>query len=103
VEPLSARLGLGRSDRHAGLNAGVQPVRGAQLQPRGQRSTRRVSLRALGKERVRAALLAIIPAHLFFLVYFEELELELRLGPAYLDYKRRVPFLAMEQNSLLSF
>ncbi len=40
-----------------------------------------------------AALGAIIPAHLFFLVYFEELELELRLGPAYLAYKQRVPFL----------
>jgi protein-S-isoprenylcysteine O-methyltransferase Ste14 len=39
------------------------------------------------------ALVAIIPAHLLFLVYFEELELELRLGPAYLDYKQRVPFL----------
>jgi len=35
----------------------------------------------------------IIPAHLLFLIYFEELELELRLGPAYLDYKQRVPFL----------
>jgi protein-S-isoprenylcysteine O-methyltransferase Ste14 len=39
------------------------------------------------------ALVAIIPAHLFFLVHFEELELELRLGPTYLDYKQRVPFL----------
>jgi protein-S-isoprenylcysteine O-methyltransferase Ste14 len=39
------------------------------------------------------ALVAIIPAHLFFLAYFEELELELRLGPTYLDYKQRVPFL----------
>ncbi len=33
------------------------------------------------------ALVAIIPAHLFFLKYFEELELELRFGPAYLEYK----------------
>jgi protein-S-isoprenylcysteine O-methyltransferase Ste14 len=40
-----------------------------------------------------AALVAVIPAHLFFLVYFEELELELRLGPTYLDYKQDVPFL----------
>jgi len=27
------------------------------------------------------------------LLYFEELELSLRLGPSYLEYKRRVPFL----------
>jgi protein-S-isoprenylcysteine O-methyltransferase Ste14 len=39
------------------------------------------------------ALVAIVPAHLLFLIYFEELELELRLGPAYLEYKERVPFL----------
>jgi len=34
-----------------------------------------------------------IPAHIFYLKYFEELELELRLGPPYLEYKQRVPFL----------
>jgi protein-S-isoprenylcysteine O-methyltransferase Ste14 len=39
------------------------------------------------------ALIAIIPAHLLFLIYFEELELELRLGQAYLDYKQSVPFM----------
>ncbi len=39
------------------------------------------------------ALLGIIPAHIFFLKYFEELELELRFGSAYLEYKRNVPFL----------
>jgi protein-S-isoprenylcysteine O-methyltransferase Ste14 len=39
------------------------------------------------------ALLGVIPAHLFFLKYFEELELELRFGASYLQYKRNVPFL----------
>jgi protein-S-isoprenylcysteine O-methyltransferase Ste14 len=40
-----------------------------------------------------AALLAVVPAHLLALTYFEELELELRLGQDYLDYKSTVPFL----------
>jgi protein-S-isoprenylcysteine O-methyltransferase Ste14 len=39
------------------------------------------------------ALLGVIPAHLFFLKHFEELELELRFGASYLQYKRNVPFL----------
>ena len=39
------------------------------------------------------ALLGVIPAHLFFLKYFEELELELRFGASYLQYKGDVPFL----------
>jgi protein-S-isoprenylcysteine O-methyltransferase Ste14 len=38
-------------------------------------------------------LIAIIPAHLLYLIYFEELEVGLRLGPAYLEYKQSVPFL----------
>ena len=38
-------------------------------------------------------LLGVIPAHLFFLKYFEELELELRFGESYKEYKRDVPFL----------
>lgn len=38
-------------------------------------------------------LLGIIPAHLFFLKFFEELELELRFGDSYQEYKRLVPFL----------
>lgn len=38
-------------------------------------------------------LLGFIPAHLFFLRFFEELELELRFGESYLEYKRSVPFL----------
>lgn len=40
-----------------------------------------------------AALLGVIPAHLFFLLYFEEKELELRFGDSYLEYKKRTPFL----------
>jgi protein-S-isoprenylcysteine O-methyltransferase Ste14 len=36
----------------------------------------------------------IIPAHIFFLKYFEERELALRFGPSYEQYKRTVPFLA---------
>lgn len=39
------------------------------------------------------AILLVIPAHLFFLRYFEELELELRFGATYLQYKAHVPFL----------
>ena len=38
-------------------------------------------------------LLGIIPAHLFFLKFFEELELELRFGESYKQYKQKVPFL----------
>ncbi len=38
-------------------------------------------------------ILGVIPAHILFLKLFEELELELRFGPSYLEYKRRVPFL----------
>ncbi|HZM22040.1 MAG TPA: methyltransferase [Anaerolineales bacterium] len=38
-------------------------------------------------------LLGWIPTHIFFLKYFEELELELRFGESYLEYKRSVPFL----------
>jgi protein-S-isoprenylcysteine O-methyltransferase Ste14 len=38
-------------------------------------------------------LLGFIPAHMFFLKYFEELELELRFGESYLEYKKSVPFL----------
>ena len=39
------------------------------------------------------ALIAIIPTHLLYLIYFEDLEVGLRLGPAYLAYKQNVPFL----------
>ena len=38
-------------------------------------------------------LLGTIPIHILYLKFFEELELELRFGPSYLEYKRRVPFL----------
>ncbi len=38
-------------------------------------------------------LLGLIPAHLFFLKFFEELELELRFGDSYLQYKRKTSFL----------
>ena len=40
-----------------------------------------------------AVILGLIPAHIFFLKYFEELELELRFGELYLEYKKNVPFL----------
>jgi protein-S-isoprenylcysteine O-methyltransferase Ste14 len=39
------------------------------------------------------ALLGLIPAHLFFLRFFEELELELRLGESYKAYKQKTSFL----------
>lgn len=35
----------------------------------------------------------LIPAHLFFLLFFEARELELRFGDSYRDYRARVPFL----------
>lgn len=38
-------------------------------------------------------LLTIVPAHLFFLAWFESCELQLRLGPSYEAYRRRTPFL----------
>jgi protein-S-isoprenylcysteine O-methyltransferase Ste14 len=38
-------------------------------------------------------LMGIIPAHLLFLKFFEELELELRFGDTYKQYKQKVPFL----------
>lgn len=38
-------------------------------------------------------LLGLIPSHIFFLKYFEELELELRFGDSYIEYKQKVPFL----------
>jgi protein-S-isoprenylcysteine O-methyltransferase Ste14 len=38
------------------------------------------------------ALLGTIPAHLLFLKYFEEKELELRFGKSYLEYRRRPRF-----------
>jgi protein-S-isoprenylcysteine O-methyltransferase Ste14 len=39
------------------------------------------------------AALLYVPAHVFNLVFFEERELSARHGPAYDDYRRRVPFL----------
>ena len=39
------------------------------------------------------SLLIVKPVHIFYLKYFEEYELELRMGQAYLEYKKRVPFL----------
>ena len=38
-------------------------------------------------------LLGVVPAHLFFLKFFEERELELRFGDAYRRYPAGVPFL----------
>jgi protein-S-isoprenylcysteine O-methyltransferase Ste14 len=40
-----------------------------------------------------AAVLVAIPAHIFYRRYFEEYELELRMGLPYVEYKREVPFL----------
>ena len=39
------------------------------------------------------SLIEIIPTHIFFLKFFEELELKLRFGKSYIEYKERVPFL----------
>lgn len=40
-----------------------------------------------------AVLFGLIPAHVFFLKFFEELELELRFGESYRKYKQEIPFL----------
>lgn len=40
-----------------------------------------------------ATLFGVVPAHLLNLIYFEEYELALRLGPSYVAYKERVPLL----------
>ena len=40
-----------------------------------------------------SVLLGLIPSHVFFLKFFEELELELRFGESYKQYKQKVPFL----------
>jgi len=39
------------------------------------------------------AFILIIPAHVFYLKFFEERELEIRFGQSYKEYKKRVPFL----------
>ena len=39
------------------------------------------------------ALIAIIPSHIFYLKYFEEYELGLRMGQQYEEYKQKVPFI----------
>ena len=38
-------------------------------------------------------LIEIIPAHIFYIKFFEERELELRFGNPYLEYRKKVPFL----------
>ena len=40
-----------------------------------------------------AALLMAIPMHIFYLKFFEEYELELRMGEPYIEYRQKVPFL----------
>ncbi len=44
-------------------------------------------------------LLGHIPAHLFYLKFFEERELALRFGESYAAYKQRVPFLVPRRRS----
>ena len=39
------------------------------------------------------SLIAVLPAIIFFLKYFEERELEIRFGQSYVEYKQRAPFL----------
>jgi protein-S-isoprenylcysteine O-methyltransferase Ste14 len=46
-----------------------------------------------------AVLFGLIPAHLFFLKFFEEQELELRFGAAYRQYKQEVPFLLPKRSA----
>lgn len=46
-----------------------------------------------------AVLLGLIPAHLFFLKFFEEYELELRFGDSYRQYQQEVPFLIPKRSA----
>lgn len=39
------------------------------------------------------SVLGVIPCHIFHLMFFEEYELQTRLGKQYLEYKKKVPFL----------
>jgi protein-S-isoprenylcysteine O-methyltransferase Ste14 len=38
-------------------------------------------------------LLVVVPSHIYYVRYFEEFEVELRLGGTYIEYKQRTPFL----------
>jgi len=38
-------------------------------------------------------LLIVIPSHIFYIKYFEEFEVELRLGESYIEYKQQTPFI----------
>ena len=42
---------------------------------------------------VLGVLFLVVPIHVFYLKYFEETELELRLGQPYMEYKHKTPFL----------
>jgi protein-S-isoprenylcysteine O-methyltransferase Ste14 len=46
-----------------------------------------------------AVLFGLIPVHIYFLKFFEELELELRFGDPYKEYKRKTPFLVPRLSS----
>lgn len=46
-----------------------------------------------------AVLFGLIPVHIYFLKFFEELELELRFGDPYNEYKRKTPFLVPRLSS----
>ena len=37
--------------------------------------------------------LVLVPSHIYYVRYFEEFEVELRLGEPYIEYKQRTPFL----------
>jgi protein-S-isoprenylcysteine O-methyltransferase Ste14 len=52
-----------------------------------------VSLLAGSTALTMGTLLMVIPVHIFYLKYFEEVELDIRYGQSYREYKQRVPFL----------
>jgi protein-S-isoprenylcysteine O-methyltransferase Ste14 len=52
-----------------------------------------VSLLARSTSLTLGTLLVVIPVHIFYLKYFEEVELDIRYGQSYREYKQRVPFL----------
>ena len=52
-----------------------------------------ISLMAGSTYLTLGTLFFIIPAHIFHLKYFEELELEIRYGKEYMEYKKSLPFI----------
>ena len=47
-------------------------------------------------------LIEIIPSHILYIKIFEELELEMRFGQSYIEYKKHTPFLIPDVRKIIS-